>query len=180
MKIMVATDLHGSRYYAEKLIYLFNSEKADKLILLGDLYYHGPRNPLTKNYLPIEVAEMLNNIKDKIQVVKGNCDSEVDQMVSEFVFENSILLNMANRNIFFTHGHIYNIDNLPPILKEGDVIFYGHTHINKIEKKNGIIGVNISSVSLPAQGAQSAYAILTDDSIVIKNLESVEIMATDF
>lgn len=180
MKIMIATDLHGSKFYAEKLIELLNKEKADKLILLGDLYYHGPRNPLTKGYTPMEVAKLLNDIKEKLEVVKGNCDSEVDEMISEFPFKNSIIINMAKRNIFFTHGHIYNIDNLPPVLKKGDVIFYGHTHINAIYKKDGITAINISSVSLPINDAKSAYAILTENEVVIKDLKGDKIMSTFF
>lgn len=180
MKIMIATDIHGSKFYAEKLIELFKKEKADKLILLGDLYYHGPRNPLTKGYAPLEVSKILNGIKDKLLVVKGNCDSEVDEMISEFPFQNSIILNIANRKVFFTHGHKYNIDNLPSELNVGDVIFYGHFHNNAIYEKNGITAVNVSSLSLPMNNSESAYAVLTEKGISIKNLDSIEIMSKTF
>lgn len=180
MKIMIATDIHGSKFYAEKLIELFKNEKADKLILLGDLYYHGPRNPLTKEYAPLEVSKILNGIKDKLEVVKGNCDSEVDEMISEFPFQNSVTINIGNRKAFFTHGHKYNIDNLPPDLNAGDVIFYGHFHINAMYEKDGITAINVSSLSLPMNNSESAYAILTENGISIKNLDSVEIMSKSF
>ncbi|MEG1612951.1 MAG: phosphodiesterase [Clostridia bacterium] len=170
MKIMLATDIHGSKYFAEKLLQLFIEEKPDKLVILGDLYYHGPRNPLPREYAPIEVANLLNSIKDKLIVIKGNCDSEVDEMVSEFNFLNSAILSVGGRKVFLTHGHKFNKDTLPE-LKKDDILFYGHFHKNELVVVNGVIAVCIASISMPKQGEQSAYAILTDKGIEIKNLE---------
>ena len=97
MKILVVSDIHGSSYYAEKVLEINEKENPEKIVLLGDLYYHGPRNPLTKEYNPMKVAEKLNSLKDKLLVVKGNCDAEVDEMISEFRFENNIVLNENGR-----------------------------------------------------------------------------------
>ena len=126
--------------------WVYKTEEPDKIILLGDLYYHGPRNPLTKNYNPAEVANIFNNLKEQILCVKGNCDAEVDEMISEFKFEDSIKLTINNKTFFFTHGHKYNIDNVP---KDINVLVYGHFHTGFIKEKNGVICVNSGSISLP-------------------------------
>ena len=114
MKLMFASDLHGSSFFCEKLIHEYEKEKPDKLVLLGDLLYHGPRNNLTKNYDTKKVAELLNSIKKHIICVRGNCDSEVDQAVLEFEIRvDYINMYLENRLIFLTHGHIYNKSHLP-------------------------------------------------------------------
>ncbi len=113
MKILVISDIHGSSYYAKKIKEIYEKEKVDKLILLGDLYYHGPRNPLSNEYNPQEVAQILNNLKDNVRCTKGNCDAEVDEMISEFPFEKNIEMDINGYKFFFTHGHKYNMDKLP-------------------------------------------------------------------
>lgn len=169
MKYMIASDIHGSLSGAEKLAEIFKKEKADMLVLLGDLYYHGPRNPLPDGYAPIKVAELLNKIKDKLIVIHGNCDSEVDEMVSDFKFYPEYKTTVGGRTVYFTHGHKYNKFNLPE-LPVGSLLIYGHFHINEIEEKSGIICVNVGSVSLPKENSVPPYAILTDKDILIKNL----------
>lgn len=174
MKLMIATDIHGSKTAAEKLLLRFSAERADSLVLLGDLYYHGPRNPLPEGYAPIEVAKLLNSVKDKLVVIKGNCDSEVDEMVSEFKFLPKATAKIGEHTVLFTHGHVYNADNLPPE-EACDVMFYGHFHINAIAKKGGIVAVNVASASLPMHGAEAAYSIMDENTIVIKNLDGKEL-----
>ena len=106
MKFLVASDIHGSLYYLNKIIEQFENTNADKLILLGDLYYHGPRNPLPKDYNPMEVSKKLNQIKDKLMVIKGNCDAEVYEMISDFPFEEHLTLNINEKIFYFTHCFI--------------------------------------------------------------------------
>ena len=169
MKLLIISDIHGSSYYANKILEINEKENPDKIILLGDLYYHGPRNSLTKEYSPMEVAKVLNSLKDKILAVKGNCDAEVDQMISEFKLENNILLEVNNLNIFFTHGHRYNIDKLPK--KKIDMLIYGHVHTGFIKEKDGIIIANAGSISLPKNNTEHSYLILDEKEIILKNVE---------
>ena len=162
MKLLIVSDIHGSGYYANKLLEIVEKENPDKIVLLGDLYYHGPRNPLTEKYGPMEVANILNSLKDKILAIKGNCDAEVDEMISEFPLQENIQMKANGYNLFFTHGHKYNMDNLPPIGIDIDIMFYGHFHVNFIEEKDGIIFVNPGSISLPKQNTEHGYAIFED------------------
>ena len=112
MKIVIASDLHGSAFYAQKLMDICYKEDADKLILLGDIYNHGPRNGLPKDYEPMKVAEILNGVKENLIVIKGNCDSEVDTMISEFDFVGDMLILSGKKTVYLTHGHIYNKDKM--------------------------------------------------------------------
>ena len=171
MKLLIVSDIHGSGYYANKLLEIVEQENPDKIVLLGDLYYHGPRNPLTEKYGPMEVANILNSLKDKILAVKGNCDAEVDEMISEFPLQENIQMKANGYNLFFTHGHKYNMDNLPPIGIDIDIMFYGHFHVNFIEEKNGIIFVNPGSISLPKQNTEHGYAIFEENKIILKDVE---------
>lgn len=171
MKIIIATDIHGSLYYAEKIIEKFKKENADKLILLGDLYYHGPRNPLPKDYAPMKVAALFNSYKDKICVVRGNCDANIDLTISEFPFHARKTLSINGRKILFTHGDKYNKDNLPPLPK-GSVIIYGHYHVNEITEKNGITCINLASASMPKNGCEPSYAVIEGGKIVVRSLET--------
>lgn len=177
MKYLVVSDIHGSSFYANKIKEIFDKENPDKLILLGDLYYHGPRNPLTRNYNPMEVANIFNSLKDKILCVKGNCDAEVDQMISEFDIQENIELTINNKKIFFTHGHKYNIDNIP----EGvDVLVYGHFHTGFMKEKDGIIVVNAGSISLPKENTANSYLIIDDKEISLFDVDGIMISNTVF
>lgn len=168
MKILVISDIHGSTYYANKINEIYDEEKPDKIILLGDLYYHGPRNPLTKEYNPMEVAKVLNCFKDKLLCVRGNCDAEVDEMISEFEFQDSIKLEIFGKNFFFTHGHKYNINNIP---ENVDVLIYGHLHTGFIKKQNNVLCINSGSISLPKNDTSNSYLIINDEEIILKDID---------
>ena len=128
MKLVFASDIHGSAYYCAKLLEQYQNEQADKLILLGDILYHGPRNALPKEYAPMEVAQMLNAHKQEILCVRGNCDAEVDQMVLEFpIMADYAVLSLGDRMAYITHGHIHNSGNLP-MMRPQDLLIHGHTH----------------------------------------------------
>ena len=162
MKYLIASDIHGSAYYCKKLMTAFDREKADKLLLLGDLLYHGPRNNLPDEYQPKEVIEMLNAKKNVILAVRGNCDTEVDQMVLEFpIMADYCLLEQKGQMIFATHGHKYNLDNLPP-LGMGDVILNGHTHVTAFIKTANAIYMNCGSVSIPKQNSRHSYMTMQE------------------
>ncbi len=160
MKLMIASDIHGSAFYCGKMIEAYKKEKADKLLLLGDLLYHGPRNELPKDYAPKKVIEMLNGIKDEIICVRGNCDTEVDQMVLEFpIMAEYCILYLDKRMIFATHGHKFNPEN-KPMLKKDDILLNGHTHIPKCDRTNDFIYMNPGSVSIPKESSAHSYMIL--------------------
>lgn len=159
MKLMIASDIHGSSYYCRKMIEAYRQEKADRLLLLGDLLYHGPRNDLPKDYNPKEVISMLNAIKNELLCVRGNCDTEVDQMVLDFpILAEYCLLELDGRTIFATHGHNFNPDNLP-MLKEGDILLNGHTHIPANQNMGTYTYMNPGSISIPKEGSAHGYMI---------------------
>ncbi len=170
MKIMIASDIHGSAYYAEKMIEAYKSEGAKKLVLLGDILYHGPRNDLPKGYEPKKVIEMLNKIKDEILCVRGNCDTEVDQMVLDFpVLADYAVIYDGDVTMYLTHGHKYNPDNLPPI-KNGDFLVNGHTHIPANEDMGNFTYINPGSVSIPKNGSKHSYIIYENGKFEFKEL----------
>lgn len=169
MKFLIASDIHGSAYYTQKLISAFEREGAEKLVLLGDIYNHGPRNPLPKEYAPLKVAELLNGIKDKLIVIKGNCDSQVDTLISEFDFVDNSVLVSGDKTVFCTHGHIYNQNSMPKT--KFDVVIYGHFHTGFIKEENGVIIVNAGSVSLPKDNTKNSYVLLEDGCIYLKDLQ---------
>lgn len=170
MKLMIASDIHGSAEYCERLLEAFKKEEAEKLLLLGDILYHGPRNDLPERYAPKEVMAMLNAVKEKLLCVRGNCDTEVDQMVLEFpILSETALIYADGRTIFATHGHKFNIDNLPP-LNKGDILVYGHTHITLKEEKDGILCLNPGSVSIPKEGSGHSYIIFENGEVEFKTL----------
>ena len=177
MKYLVVSDIHGSNYYANKINEIYTKENPDKIILLGDLYYHGPRNPLTREYNPAEVCNLLNSLKDKILCTKGNCDAEVDEMISEFKFEESIIIDINNIKFFFTHGHKNNIDNIPENI---NVLIYGHFHTGFIKEKDGVICVNAGSISLPKNNTKNSYLIIDDKQIVLKDIEGKTIDSLNY
>lgn len=169
MKFLIASDIHGSAYYAKEVVKKMKEEKADKVVLLGDIYNHGPRNALPKDYAPLEVAEVFNGIKDSLIVVKGNCDSQVDTMISEFDFIENTLLLSNDKTVFCTHGHIYNKDSLPKT--KFDAIIYGHFHTGFIEEKDGVIVANAGSTSLPKNGTANSFLILEDGVLTLKDFK---------
>lgn len=174
MKFLIASDIHGSAYCCQKLVDAFYSEKADRLILLGDILYHGPRNDLPQNYAPKEVTAMLNPLADRIICVRGNCDGEVDDMVLDFpvLAEYAIIsdTSLGSNIIFATHGHHYNASNLPK-LKTGDILLHGHTHIPTFEKVEEVFVVNPGSVSIPKENSEHSYMIFENCEFTRKTLD---------
>ena len=171
MKWMIASDIHGSAYYCRKLLEAYTEEGADRLLLLGDILYHGPRNDLPRDYAPKEVIALLNERKNDIYCVRGNCDTEVDQMVLEFpVLSDSMILFLNGRMVFATHGHIFHEDHLPP-LQEGDILLHGHTHVPVLENRGSYILLNPGSVSLPKQNTAKSYMIYENGVFTLKDLD---------
>jgi len=171
MKLFFISDIHGSLYCLKQVLNRYIDEGASHIVILGDELYHGPRNPLPRDYNPKEVAALLNAHSDRIIAVRGNCDCEVDEMVLAFPMAaaySSVLYN--GKRLFLTHGHIYNEENMPKLC-EGDVFFYGHTHIPKAEKSNGITIINPGSISLPKEGNPNTYGILEENIFTIKRLD---------
>lgn len=176
---MIASDLHGSAYYTKKVKEIFEAELPDRLILLGDLLYHGPRNPLPKDYAPMEVAKILNSLKDKILAVRGNCDSEVDQMVLEFpIGADYMIWYDLGVLIFTTHGHVFNSDNRPHLGRR-DILLHGHTHIPVIEDKGHYVYINPGSAALPKEGWEPSCMIYEDGVFAIRTLEGRPLMSYD-
>ena len=169
MKIMIASDIHGSALYCRSLLERFDEEGADKLLLLGDLLYHGPRNPLPEEYDPKVVAAMLNARKQQILCVKGNCDGEVDQMMLEFpVLSDSAVICWEGMTIYAAHGH-HNF----PALQPGEVVLSGHNHVPVDYVKEGIRYLNPGSVSIPKEESWHGYMVLEDKNFIWKNLDGV-------
>ena len=160
MKLMIASDIHGSAKWCEKLLNRYDDEKPDKLVLLGDILYHGPRNDLPEEYAPKKVIEMLNGIGKNILCVRGNCDTEVDQMVLNFpIMADYAVAFWGDRMIYMTHGHVINMKNLPA-LNTNDILLHGHTHIPVNESIDGITVMNPGSVSIPKENSWHGYMII--------------------
>ena len=171
MKWMIASDIHGSAACCEKLLAAFGREQADRLLLLGDLLYHGPRNDLPQGYAPKEVIAQLSGVKDKVFCVRGNCEAEVDQMVLPFpVLADYCLLEQKGRVVFATHGHHYNLEN-PPLLQPGDVLLHGHTHIPAKDNSLGFWYLNPGSVSIPKENSPHSDLTLEDGQFLWKDLD---------
>ena len=167
MKLLIASDIHGSAAYCRNLIEAIKREEADKVLLLGDILYHGPRNNLPLEYAPKEVAAMLNEIKGKLICVRGNCDSEVDQMMLEFpVLSDSAMLFIDGMTIYASHGH-----HDFPALEEGDVVVSGHTHVPVDYVKDGVRYLNPGSVSIPKEDSWHGYVVLENGEFIWKNLD---------
>jgi putative phosphoesterase len=159
MKFVIASDIHGSAFWCEKLMAVIGEVKPDQILLLGDLLYHGPRNDLPRDYAPKKVIPMLSAYKDKIICVRGNCEAEVDQMVLPFsCMADCALVSADGLTLYLTHGHHHSPDNLPP-LAEGAVFLSGHTHVKLDEVKNGIRCLNPGSVSIPKDGSNSCLVL---------------------
>lgn len=171
MKNVFISDIHGSLKYARRAIEILEEEKGEFLILLGDILYHGPRNPLPEEYNPKGVAELLNKYREKIICVRGNCDSEVDAMMLDFpIMSDYTMILEGKRRFFLTHGHIYNESNMPPISK-GDILIHGHTHIPLITEKHGIYILNPGSISYPKEGNPHSYGVIKDNVFYIKDIQ---------
>ena len=158
MKWMIASDLHGSAFYCRQMLDAFEREGADRLLLLGDLLYHGPRNDLPEGYAPKEVIPLLNSLAPKLLCVRGNCDAEVDQAMFQFpMMSDYALLDAGAETFFLTHGHVFNERNLPP-LGAGTVLAHGHTHVPELRRLPcGLTLFNPGSVSLPRGGAARSF-----------------------
>lgn len=170
MKLMIASDIHGSAHYCRKLVEQFHQEKPDRLILLGDLLYHGPRNDLPREYNPKAVIPMLNQIKESLICIRGNCDTEVDQMVLEFpILSETCLLYWNGRMIYASHGHHVNPEK-PPFLRPGDILLNGHTHVPKWERMGENWYLNPGSVAIPKEKSHHSYVILGEDEVIFKTM----------
>ena len=171
MKLMIASDIHGSAYFCQQLVDRFHAEKPTKLVILGDVLYHGPRNPLPRDYNPQKVAEMLNTIAQHIIWVKGNCDADVDQLLLNFPVCQSATLFVDGKTIFASHGHVHCKDT-PPALAKGDILVNGHFHVPTAEMfGNDNLYVNCGSVSIPKQNSPHSYLVLQDNTFVWKDLQ---------
>ena len=171
MKLMIISDIHGSYNDLEKVMHYFDEEQPDRLIILGDILYHGPRNDLPEGYAPKKCIPLLNKYKDKILAVRGNCDAEVDQMVLKFpIMADYCIIMDGERTIYASHGHIYNENNLPP-LKNGDIFIHGHTHVLRAEKRETYTILNPGSVSIPKEGNIPTYAVLENGVFSIRGFE---------
>lgn len=171
MKWMIASDIHGSEYYCRELCVAYDREKADRLLLLGDILYHGPRNDLPREYNPKKVIELLNARKQDILCVRGNCDTEVDQMVLEFpILADYCVIAEDKQLIYATHGHIFHEDHLPPLHK-GDILLHGHTHVPKCVEHEDYTYMNPGSVSIPKEGSWHGYMILENGHFLWKDLD---------
>ena len=179
MKFLIASDIHGSAYYCEQLLQAFEREQAARLLLLGDILYHGPRNDLPRDYAPKKVIAMLNGMADTILCVRGNCDTEVDQMVLAFpILADYAVLPAGERLVYATHGHQFNTKTPPP-LRKGDVLLHGHTHIPACEEILDMNGgkyqyLNPGSVSIPKEGSEHSYMIYENGVFTWKNLAGEE------
>ncbi len=206
MKYMIASDIHGSAMYCEQMIEAYKREGAERLVILGDILYHGPRNDLPEGYAPKEVIAMLNPLKENFLCVRGNCDTEVDQMVLEFpVMADYCFIELPGAapetaegeteektgrdeqgsacgmvSIFATHGHIWHPKHLPP-MRNGDILLTGHTHIPACEEIKDGMGnkyryLNPGSVSIPKEGSVHSYMIYEEGIFRWKNMQGEEYM----
>lgn len=159
MKLFIASDIHGSAYWCNKMLEAYKNENADRMLLLGDILYHGPRNDLPNDYAPKKVIEMLSDLKNEILCVRGNCDTEVDQMVLPFpILSDYALISEGGVDIYATHGHKFGRDNPPP-LKNGDILLCGHTHVAADELTEKFRYINPGSVSIPKEDTGNGYII---------------------
>lgn len=171
MKLFFISDIHGSIDDLNRVLELFEKEGADYLIILGDILYHGPRNPLPSNYNPQDVSKRLNVYKDKIIAIRGNCDSEVDQMLLEFpIMADFSQILLENKRFFLTHGHIYNENILPPLINK-DILCHGHTHIPLAEEKNGIIIFNPGSITFPKENNKKSYGLYKENQLFVLDFD---------
>ena len=171
MKIFVISDIHGSYTAAKKAWQIIEKNSFDRILVLGDVLYHGPRNPLPEGYDPMKVAELLNRKKDIILGVRGNCDAEIDRVLCEFPLSADYeTFTLGSREVFMTHGHIHSPQMHMP-LKKGSIFLYGHFHVPAARYANGIYYLNPGSCSLPKEGSAKSFAFLDEDSFTICDLD---------
>ena len=179
MNVWIASDLHGSALYCRKLLDLMEKRGADRLVLLGDLLYHGPRNDLPEGYDPKAVFAMLNSVKDRILCVHGNCDAEVDQMVLEFpIMADYMALFLEGRMVFVTHGHLFNEENLPNF-NPGDVLIHGHTHVRAAADRGAYFFLNPGSMALPKGDGVHSYMVYEDGVFTTKDMDGAVLETLD-
>lgn len=178
MKLFIGSDVHGSEANLVRFLSAIDKAKDNgeevKAVLLGDIYNHGPRNPFPEGYAPMKVAEQLNARKDIFSVIKGNCDSEVDQMISEFPILDDFSMQWQGRTLYFTHGHRHNPDLPVENAKEGDIVFYGHFHNPRYSVIDGVRYVCVGALGLSPEGAQRAYAAVDDRNVRVVALDGGE------
>ncbi len=175
MKLLIASDLHGSYFYSRLLFELADELAPDRILLLGDLLYHGPRNDLPREYAPKKVIELLNGKKNELLCVRGNCDTEVDQMVLDFpILADWALVNCGKTDLFLTHGHKHN-PKTPPPLKKGTVLLNGHTHVPAFERTEDLVYVNPGSVSIPKENSCHSLILLENDELSFMDLEKASV-----
>ena len=171
MRLMIASDIHGSARWCRAMLDAFEREKADRLLLLGDLLYHGPRNELPDRYAPKEVIAMLNAVRQRLFCVRGNCDAEVDQMVLQFpISADACLLELDGHVLYATHGHLFTPD-APPPLQSGDVLLCGHTHVPACRDCGTFLYLNPGSVSIPKENSPHSYMTLENGCLTWKSLD---------
>ncbi len=170
MKYLILSDIHGSSYFFEKAMLQYKKNNCDKILLLGDLLYHGPRNNLPYGHDVKKLIDLLNSYKNDIICVKGNCDSEVDQMVLEFNINESAYVNNNNLDVYLTHGHKYN-PSMPMNVKKGSLVLYGHTHIHNFEIVDEVYYFNPGSLSLPKNNQVNSFAILEDNELSLFDID---------
>ena len=180
MKLMIASDIHGSALYCGQMLHAYEREGADRLLLLGDILYHGPRNDLPEGYAPKEVIAMLNPEKENLLCVRGNCDTEVDQMVLEFpiMADYTTLMLENGRTLFATHGHLFDPDHLPP-LPAGSAFAFGHIHTKHAERQGDLLILNPGSLSIPKDGSHS-YMIYENGVFTAKTMEGEPVASVAF
>ncbi|MBR2467135.1 MAG: phosphodiesterase [Clostridia bacterium] len=172
MKLLICSDIHGDLDSAKRVFEAYEREGAEKILILGDLLYHGPRNDLPPTYAPKEVIALLNANREKILCVRGNCDTEVDQMVLDFpILADYIYLSLDGLSVFATHGHHHNTAT-PPALRKGEILLHGHTHVLKCEEfGNGNFYLNPGSVALPKEGNPRSYMVYENGCFTVKDLD---------
>ena len=171
MRLLIASDIHGSSYFAKALLERIKEEEAEAIVLLGDILYHGPRNDLPVGYAPKQVIELLNPLANELLCVRGNCEAEVDQMVLSFpVLADYAWLVVNGISVFATHGHLHGEQNPPP-LKNGSLLLCGHTHVPAYRKYETFTYVNPGSVSIPKEGSAHSYMTLEDRTLTWKDLD---------
>lgn len=181
MKLIICSDIHGDLDSAKRVFEAYEREGAEKMLILGDLLYHGPRNDLPQTYAPKEVIKLLNENKEKILCVRGNCDTEVDQMVLEFpILADYAYLSLDGLSVFATHGHHHNTATPPP-LGVGEILLHGHTHVLKCEEFGcGNFYLNPGSAALPKEGNPRTYMVYENRCFTVKDLDGHVIFEKKF